>query len=94
MITGGQVDARTDVYGLGVVLYELLTGRLPFADRSLTGLRKRILIEDPPPVCSLNETVPPDLERICTKCLAKEAAERYGSARALAEALGDFLKTQ
>jgi serine/threonine protein kinase len=89
---GGQVDPRTDVYGLGVVLYELLTGTVPFADRSLTGLRKRILDEAPPPVRSRNARVPPDLERVCMKCLAKQAADRYDSARALAEAIGDFLK--
>jgi serine/threonine protein kinase len=91
---GGQVDPRTDVYGLGVVLYELLTGTVPFADPTLTGLRKRILSEDPQPVRSLNGDVPPDLERICMKCLSKGAADRYGSARALAEALTAFLKSQ
>jgi serine/threonine protein kinase len=90
----GQVDPRTDVYGLGVVLYELLTGTVPFAGPTLTGLRKRILSEDPQPVRSLNGDVPPDLERICMKCLSKEAADRYGSARALAEALTAFLKSQ
>jgi serine/threonine protein kinase len=84
---GGQVDPRTDVYGLGVVLYELLTGTVPFADPTLTGLRKRILDEDPKPVRSLNNTVPPALEEICKKCLSKEAADRYGSARELATAV-------
>jgi serine/threonine protein kinase len=91
---GGQVDPRTDVYGLGVVLYELLTGTVPFADPTLTGLRKRILSEHPQPVRSLNGEVPPDLERICMKCLLKEAADRYGSARELAKALTAFLKSQ
>jgi serine/threonine protein kinase len=90
----GQVDPRTDVYGLGVVLYELLTGTVPFADPTLTGLRQRILSEDPKPVRSLNGEVPPDLERICMKCLSKEAADRYGSARELVEALTAFLKSQ
>jgi serine/threonine protein kinase len=91
---GGRVDPRTDVYGLGVVVYELLTGTVPFADPTLTGLRKRILGEDPKPVRLLNGDVPPDLERICMKCLSKEAADRYGSARELAEALTAFLKSQ
>jgi serine/threonine protein kinase len=91
---GGQVDPRTDVYGLGVVLYELLTGTVPFADPTLTGLRRRILSEDPKPVRSLNGDVPPDLERICMKCLSKAAGDRYGSANELAEALTAFLKSQ
>jgi eukaryotic-like serine/threonine-protein kinase len=94
LTAGGRVDARTDVYGLGVVLYELLTGSVPFADPTLTGLRQRILSEDPRPVRSLNGEVPPDLERLCMKCLSKEATDRYGSARALAEALTAFLKSK
>jgi serine/threonine protein kinase len=91
---GGQVDARADVYGLGVVLYELLTGTAPFTDQTLTGLRKRILSERPQPVRSHKGEVPADLDRICLKCLSKKAADRYGSARELAEALRAFLKAQ
>jgi serine/threonine protein kinase len=87
----GPVDARTDVYGLGVVLYELLTGTVPFLNQTLTGLRKRILSEAPQSVRSLNGEVPPDLERICMKCLSKEGPDRYGSARELAEALTAFI---
>jgi serine/threonine-protein kinase len=94
LTVAGQVDPRTDVYGLGVVLYELLTGTLPFSDPSLTGLRRRILTEDPRPVRSLNGTVPPALEGICLKCLSKAAGDRYASARELAEALTAFLKAQ
>ncbi len=94
LTAGGQVDARTDTDGLGVVLYELLTGTVPFADQTLTGLRRRILIEDPQPVRSLNGTVPPELERICLKCLSKAAADRYASARELAETLAAFLEAQ
>jgi serine/threonine-protein kinase len=90
---GGRVDARTDVYGLGVVLYELLTGIPPFTDATLAGLRRRILTENPPPVRSLNGAVPPPLEGICMKCLAKAAGDRYASARELAEALWAFLKS-
>jgi serine/threonine-protein kinase len=90
---GGPLDARTDVYGLGVVLYELLTGTVPFAEATLTGLRTRILREAPRPVRSLNSAVPPALEAICMKCLAKAAGDRYGSARELAEALTAFLRS-
>jgi serine/threonine protein kinase len=91
---GGHVDFRADVYGLGIVLYELLTGMVPFNDSTLTGLRKRILSEDPQPVRSHNGEVPPTLEAICMKCLFKAAGDRYGSARELAEALTVFLKSQ
>jgi serine/threonine-protein kinase len=94
LTTSGQVDARTDVYSLGVVLYELLTGKVPFGDWTLAGLRRRILTEEPPPVRSLNEAVPPALEHICMKCLSKAAVGRYTSARELAEALRAFLKSQ
>jgi serine/threonine-protein kinase len=91
LTANGQVDRRTDVYGLGVVLYELLTGAVPFTDQSLTRLRTRILTESPQPVRSRNDSVPPFLEAICMKCLSKPACERYASARELAEVLGTFL---
>jgi serine/threonine-protein kinase len=91
LTTTGQVDPRTDVYGLGVVLYELLTGTVPFTDPSLTGLRRRILAEGPQPVRSLNGAVPPPLDHICMKCLSKAAGDRYTSAGELAEELRVFL---
>jgi serine/threonine-protein kinase len=94
LAAAGQVDARTDVYSLGVVLYELLTGRVPFADGTLAGLRRRILAEAPAPVRSRNGAVPPALEAICLKCLSKEAADRYASAGELAGALTAFLQAQ
>ncbi len=93
LTTSGQVDARTDVYSLGIVLYELLTGKVPFTDWGLAGLRQRILTEDPQPVRSLNAAVPPDLEHICLKCLSKRAGDRYASARELAQALEVVLKS-
>jgi serine/threonine protein kinase len=93
-LTGdGRVDARADVYGLGVVLYELLTGTVPFRDPTLAGLRRRILTEEPRPPSALNGEVPGELEAVCLKCLAKRAGDRYGSASELAEALGAFLES-
>jgi serine/threonine-protein kinase len=93
-LTGtGQVDHRTDVYGLGVVLYQLLTGTVPFTDQSLTGLRRRILTEAPQPVRSLNGAIPAPLEHICMKCLSKAARDRYASAKELAGSLEDFLRS-
>ncbi len=94
LTAGGSVDPRTDVYGLGVVLYELLTGTAPFTAPTLTGLRRRILDEDPRPVRSLDEEVPPELERICMKCLSKVPRDRYGSAREVAESLTAFLQSR
>lgn len=81
-----QVDARADVYSLGVLLFELLTGELPFrGDKQM--LITQILNDDPPGPRRLNALVSKDLETICLKCLRKAPANRYASARELAEDL-------
>lgn len=87
---GHEADGRTDVYSLGVVLYELLTGERPF--RGSVHMLLRQIIEDPPASPrKLDHEIPPDLETICLKCLEKEPARRYGSALELAEELERFL---
>jgi WD40 repeat protein len=81
-----QLDARADVFSLGVVLYELLTGERPYRG-SLRMVLNQILDEDPRPPRRLDETIPRDLETICLKAMAREPAMRYATACALAEEL-------
>jgi serine/threonine protein kinase len=83
------VDARTDVYSLGVLLYELLTGRLPFPASSPVALRDEILSGKPKPPRAIDDTIPTQLERICLKASAKEPANRYSTAKDFAAALRD-----
>jgi eukaryotic-like serine/threonine-protein kinase len=88
-----QVDGRSDVYSLGVILYQMLTGDLPF--RGTAGMvLNQVLYDEPRSLRSLNENLPRDLETICLKCLQKEPAKRYASASALAEDLRRFLAGQ
>lgn len=86
-----ELDRRTDVYGLGATLYELLTGRPPFSAESGRAVRDRVLTERPVPLRQIDPRLPRDLAEIVSRCLEKDPARRYDSARALAEDLGRFL---
>jgi serine/threonine protein kinase/formylglycine-generating enzyme required for sulfatase activity len=88
---GHRVDARTDVYSLGVVFYELLTGRRPFREDNLAQILEDIKTLEPRPPRQLDEAVPQELDRICLKALAKRAADRYSTALDLAEDLRHWL---
>ena len=87
----GKSLPQSDVYGLGLTLYELLTLRPAFDDTNKGRLIDRVLHEPPRPPCKLDPRVPRDLETLVLKCLAKDPRERYATAEALAEDLRRFL---
>ena len=88
----GSVDARSDLYALGAILYEMLTGRPIYPCRSLTELAARLHRGDPPlSPRQLRRSVPRDLETICLKCLERDPARRYTSAEALQDDLHRYL---
>ncbi len=87
----GPITARTDVYSLGVTLFECLTGRTPFTTDSRTQTLARIARGDAPRVRALNPMVPRDLENICAMAMHCDAARRYASAGAFAADLEAFL---
>ena len=81
------LDPRSDLFSLGVVIFEMATGRLPFGAASPSDTVTNVLEKDPPAVTSLSPDRPRDLDRIVAQLLAKRAADRYQSAGALREAL-------
>lgn len=85
-----NVDGRSDVYSLGVVLYQMLTGQLPFQGETHR-LLDQVLHDDPQRPSSLSRLVPRDLETICLKAMAKEPSRRYATARDLADDLRRYL---
>jgi eukaryotic-like serine/threonine-protein kinase len=84
---GDPLDARTDLFSLGTVIYEMATGKTPFAGGSTAEVFAALLRENPPPVSTVNPAMPKKLDPIVAKLLAKDAAQRYATAEQLQEAL-------
>ena len=80
---GREVDARTDLFSLGIVLYEMATGRVPFSGANMQETMAHLLQSMPEAAARFNYDVPPELDRVIRKCLEKDAARRYQSAREL-----------
>jgi serine/threonine protein kinase len=87
----GAISPATDVYALGLILYELLTGWLPFRAATLWEMMAQVLREPAQSPCVLRPNIPPGLEAICLRCLAKKPSDRYARAEDLADDLDQFL---
>ncbi len=87
----GAVTTATDVYGLGAVLYALLTGKPPFREETVLETVQKVQSDDPVPPSAVGQRVPADVQTICLKCLEKSPGRRYPSAEALAEDLERWL---
>jgi serine/threonine-protein kinase len=89
---GEKVDGRSDLFSVGVLMYQMLVGQVPFEATSLVTLAQKIVKEEPTPLTKLRRDVPPALRRIVERCMKKEPDKRFQAGQELAGALGKFIQ--
>jgi serine/threonine protein kinase len=87
MYQGVEASVASDIYAAGVSLYQLLSGKNPFSAKDMSTIVTRVLTYDPPPLASMRDDVPPDLDSVLAQAMHKKPAERYGTAAEFASAL-------
>lgn len=92
MYQGVEASVSSDIYAAGVSLYQLLSGKNPFSAKDMSTIVMRVLSYEPPPISSLRDDVPADLDRVLAKALCKKPAERYATAEDFASALGSLFE--
>ncbi|MCS6804087.1 MAG: protein kinase [Acidobacteriota bacterium] len=91
---GERVDFRSDIFSLGIIMYEMMTGERPFKGRSRVEILQSVIAHDPPPMSQFNRQISPELEQIVRRALAKDRQDRYARTRDLLNALKQVAREQ